>query len=259
MGMTVNTQTAELSLALTVAFAAMLVMGLLVRLWLISRQIRHVAQHRSQVPVAFAATIALSSHQKGADYTIAKLRLGLLDAALSALILIGWTLLGGLSLLNLTLSAWPALGAMGHQLALLAAFVLINGLLELPLSLYQTFVLEERFGFNKTTPALWLTDLAKSSLVATLLGLPIAALILWLMSAAGALWWFWAWGAWMVFNLLALWLFPSYIAPLFNRFTALQDEVLKARVTALMQQCGFAAQGLFVMDGSKRSAHGNAY
>ena len=257
--MTVNTQTAELSLALTVAFAAMLVMGLLVRLWLISRQIRHVAQHRSQVPVAFAATIALSSHQKAADYTIAKLRLGLLDAALSALILVGWTLLGGLSLLNQTLSAWPVLGAMGHQLALLAAFVLINGLLELPLSLYQTFVLEERFGFNKTTPALWLTDLAKSSLVATLLGLPIAALILWLMGAAGAMWWFWAWGTWMVFNLLALWLFPSYIAPLFNRFTALQDEALKARVTALMQQCGFAAQGLFIMDGSKRSAHGNAY
>jgi STE24 endopeptidase len=257
--MTVNTQTAELSLALTVAFAAMLVMGLLVRLWLISRQIRHVAQHRSQVPVAFAATIALSSHQKAADYTIAKLRLGLLDAALSALILVGWTLLGGLSLLNQTLAAWQVLGTMGHQLALLAAFMLINGLLELPLSLYQTFVLEERFGFNKTTRSLWLTDLAKSSLVAALLGLPIAALILWLMGAAGALWWFWAWGTWMVFNLLALWLFPTYIAPLFNRFTALQDEALKTRVTALMQQCGFAAQGLFVMDGSKRSAHGNAY
>lgn len=257
--MTVNTQTAELSLALTVAFAVMLVLGLLVRLWLMSRQIRHVAQHRSQVPTAFAATIALTSHQKAADYTIAKLRLGLLDAALSALFLVGWTLLGGLSLLNQTLSAWPALGAMGHQLALLAAFVLINGLVELPLSFYQTFVLEERFGFNKTTPALWLADLAKSSLVATLLGLPIAALILWLMGAAGELWWFWAWGAWMVFNFLALWLFPTYIAPLFNRFTALQDEALKARVTALMQQCGFAAQGLFVMDGSRRSAHGNAY
>lgn len=257
--MTVTNQTAELSLALTVAFAAMLVLGLLVRLWLISRQIRHVAQHRQQVPVAFAATIALASHQKAADYTIAKLRLGLLDAAFSALILVGWTLLGGLSLLNQTLAAWPVLGAMGHQLALLAAFMLINGLLELPLSLYQTFVLEGRFGFNKTTPSLWLADLAKSSLVATLLGLPIAALILWLMGAAGALWWIWAWGAWMVFNLLALWLFPTYISPLFNRFTPLQDEALKARVTALMQQCGFAAQGLFVMDGSRRSAHGNAY
>ncbi|MEY4268434.1 MAG: hypothetical protein RIS90_2969 [Pseudomonadota bacterium] len=257
--MTVTTQTAELSLALTLAFAAMLVLGLLVRLWLISRQIRHVAQHRQQVPAAFAATMALASHQKAADYTIAKLRLGLMDAALSALILVGWTLLGGLSLLNQTLATWPALGAMGHQLALLTAFVLINGLLELPLSLYQTFVLEERFGFNKTTASLWLADLAKSSLVATLLGLPIAALILWLMGAAGALWWFWAWGAWMVFNLLALWLFPTYIAPLFNRFTALQDEALKTRVTALMQQCGFAAQGLFVMDGSRRSAHGNAY
>ena len=257
--MTVTTQTAELSLALTLTFAAMLVLGLLVRLWLISRQIRHVAQHRREVPAAFAATIALASHQKAADYTVAKLRLGLLDAALSALILVGWTLLGGLSLLNQTLAVWPALGAMGHQLALLAAFVLINGLLELPLSLYQTFVLEERFGFNKTTPSLWLADLAKSSLVATLLGLPIAALILWLMGAAGALWWFWAWVAWMVFNLLALWLFPTYIAPLFNRFTALQDDALKTRVTALMQQCGFAAQGLFVMDGSRRSAHGNAY
>ena len=257
--MQVTFSASTLSLALTMAFAAMLALGLLVRLWLMSRQIRHVAHHRRQVPLAFAGTINLASHQKAADYTIAKARLGLLEASWAAVIVVGWTLLGGLGLLNQVLSTWLMSDEMGQQLALLVAFVLINGLLELPISLYQTFVLEQRFGFNKTTLTLWLIDLAKSSLVAALLGLPIATLILWMMGAAGAMWWLWAWGVWMVFNLLVLWLFPSFIAPLFNRFTALQDEALKARVTALMKQCGFAAQGLFVMDGSRRSAHGNAY
>ena len=148
---------------------------------------------------------------------------------------------------------------MAQQLALLAGFALISGLIDLPFTLYQTFVIEERFGFNKMTLKLWLGDLLKSTLVGALIGLPIAALILWLMGATGSFWWLWAWGVWMGFNLLLLVLYPTVIAPLFNKFQPLEDETLKARVTALMQRCGFAAKGLFVMDGSKRSAHANAY
>ncbi len=246
------------SLALTLAFALAVVAGLLVKLWLATRQIRHVAQHRANVPAAFAQRIPLAAHQKAADYTIAKARLGIADMALGTAVLIGWTLLGGLDALNQALLGWLG-GGMVQQLALLAAFALVSGLIDLPLSLYQTFVVEQRFGFNQMTWRLWLSDLAKSTLIGALVGLPIAALILWLMGAAGPLWWAWAWGAWMGFNLLLLWIFPTFIAPLFNKFQPLEDESLKARVTALMQRCGFAAKGLFVMDGSRRSAHANAY
>jgi len=246
------------SLALTLAFALAVAAGLLVKLWLATRQIRHVAQHRASVPAAFAQRIPLAAHQKAADYTIAKARLGIAEMALGAAVLIGWTLLGGLDALNQALLAWLG-GGMVQQLALLAAFALVSGVIELPLSLYQTFGLEQRFGFNQMTWRLWLSDLVKSTLVGALVGLPIAALILWLMGAAGPLWWLWAWGAWMGFNLLLMWIYPAFIAPLFNRFQPLEDESLKARVTALMQRCGFAAKGLFVMDGSRRSAHANAY
>ena len=246
------------SLALSLLFALALCAGLMIKFWLASRQIRHVARHRAQVPAPFAERIPLAAHQKAADYTLAKARLGLLDMALGAAVLVGWTLMGGLDLLNQALLSWLG-GGMAQQLALLAAFALISGLIDLPLSLAQTFGVEQRFGFNQMTWKLWLSDLFKSALVGTLIGLPIAALILWLMGAAGPLWWLWAWGAWMGFNVLLMWIYPSFIAPLFNRFQPLQDEALKARVTALMQRCGFAAKGLFVMDGSRRSAHANAY
>jgi STE24 endopeptidase len=245
-------------LVLTFAFAMALLAGLLLKFWLSSRQIRHVAQHRAEVPSAFAATITLAAHQKAADYTITKARFGMLELALGTVVLIGWTLLGGLSLLNQILLDWLG-GGMGQQLALLAAFTLINGLIDLPITLYQTFVIEERFGFNKITLKLWLVDLLKSSLIGALIGLPIAALILWMMGATGNLWWLWAWAVLMGFQLLLLVIYPTFIAPLFNKFQPLEDELLKARVTALMQRCGFAAKGLFVMDGSKRSAHANAY
>jgi STE24 endopeptidase len=241
------------------AFAAALVTGLVVKFWLASRQIRHVAQHRNSVPAAFASRISLAAHQKAADYTIAKSRLGLLEMALGAAVLIGWTLLGGLSALNQIVMQWFGGGGLGQQLALLAAFAFIGSLIDLPITLYQTFVLEERFSFNKMTFKLWLADLLKSTLVGVLIGLPIVALILWVMGATGQFWWLWAWGLWMGFNLLLLLIYPSFIAPLFNKFKPLEDETLKARVTALMQRCGFAAKGLFVMDGSKRSAHANAY
>jgi STE24 endopeptidase len=243
---------------LTVAFAAFLLGSIAVKLWLASRQIRHVARHRDAVPQAFANTVQLAAHQKAADYTIAKTRFGLIELALGAAVLLGWTLLGGLSWLNQHLLAWLG-GGMAQQLTLLACFALISGLVDLPVSLYQTFVIEERFGFNKMTLKLWIVDLVKATVLGAAIGLPVAWLILWLMGAAGDLWWLWAWGVWMVFNLLLLVIYPTFIAPLFNKFKPLEDETLRARVTELMRRCGFAAKGLFVMDGSKRSAHANAY
>ncbi len=246
------------SLVLTYAFAAALVAGLAVKFWLASRQMRHVTQHRNAVPAAFASTMTLDAHRKAADYTVAKSRFGLLETAWSAAILLCWTLLGGIDVLNKILLDWLG-GGMMQQLALLAAFAAIGGLLDLPFTLWQTFRLEERFGFNKITFKLWLADAVKGTLVGTLIGLPIAALILWIMGAAGTFWWAWAWAAWMGFNLLLMLIYPTFIAPLFNKFKPLEDANLQARVSALMQRCGFAAKGLFVMDGSRRSAHANAY
>ena len=246
------------SLALTLAFVAALVAGLLLKLWLQSRQIRHVMRHRHAVPEIFAQHVPLAAHQKAADYTVAKARLGLVEMALGSAVLLGWTLLGGLDTLHQALLAWLG-GGMVQQLALLAAFALINGVIDLPLTLYQTFVLEQRYGFNQMTLRLWLADLAKSLLLGALIGLPIAAAVLWLMGSAGGLWWLWAWGLWMGFNLLLMVVYPVFIAPLFNKFEPLADASLTARVTALMQRCGFQAKGLFVMDGSRRSAHANAY
>jgi len=225
---------------------------------LATRQMRHVALHRAAVPKAFAAHITLEAHQKAADYTLAKGRFAMLEMALGSMVLLGWTLLGGLDALHRALLDWLG-GGMVQQLALLACFGLISGALDVPTSLWQTFRLEQRFGFNQSTLALWLADLAKSTALAALIGLPIVALMLWLMGAAGPLWWLWAWGTWMALNLLLMVLFPLFIAPLFNQFEPLADEALKSRVTALMQRCGFTAKGLYVMDGSRRSKHANAY
>jgi STE24 endopeptidase len=251
----------DYSLVFTLVFSAVLVLGLVVKFYLSSRQIRHVARHRHAVPDAFTATISLAAHQKAADYTITKGRFGLLELAFGTAVLLGWTLLGGLDALNHLLSGtrlaeWSPLA---QQLALVASFGLISGALDLPFTLYSTFKIEEHFGFNKMTLKLWLADLLKSTAVGIVVGLPILALMLWLMGSAGSLWWLWAWAVWMGFNLLILVLYPTVIAPLFNKFKPLEDEGLKTRVTALMQRCGFAAKGLFVMDGSKRSAHANAY
>ena len=251
----------DLSLTWTFVFSAALVLGLLLKLYLSSRQIRHVSRHRDTVPPAFAATISLASHQKAADYTLTKARFGLLELAFGSALLLGWTLLGGLDTLNQALagSVLAQWGPLATQMALVAGFGLISGALDLPFTLYSTFRIEERFGFNKMSMQLWLADLLKSTLVGMVIGLPIVALILWLMNSAGPLWWLWAWAVWMGFNLLVLVLYPTVIAPIFNKFKPLEDDSLKARVTALMQRCGFAAKGLYVMDGSKRSAHANAY
>jgi len=247
--------------ALSIAFAIALLLSLALRLWLATRQIRHVMAHREAVPAAFAATVPLAAHQKAADYTVARSRFGILNMAFGAAVLIAWTLLGGLDALNLALqdALFARFGAMAYQLGLLVAFTLIGALIELPWELYNTFRLEQRFGFNRTTLKLYVLDALKGALVGALIGLPIAALILWLMGAAGAAWWLWAWGAWVGFNLLIMVLYPTVIAPLFNKFEPLADAGLRERVEALMARCGFAAKGLFVMDGSRRSAHGNAY
>jgi len=245
----------------TLAFVFFLLASTTVKFWLSTRQMRHVTEHREQVPAAFADSVTADAHRRAADYTVAKGRFGLLTMAFGAATLLGWTLLGGLDALNATfrdalLSTW---GGLGYQVALLAAFSLLSGLIELPFEWYSTFRIEQSFGFNRMTLRLWLVDLLKNALVGAIVGLPLAAVILWIMGATGSLWWLWAWGTWVGFNLLLLVIYPTVIAPLFNKFEPLADEALKSRVQALMQRCGFAAKGLFVMDGSRRSAHANAY
>ena len=246
------------SLNTTVAFALALTISLVLKYWLASRQIRHVAQNRSAVPAAFAAKITLAAHQKAADYTITKTRFGLLELAWGAAITLAWTLLGGLAALNQLL-----VDVMGHgitqQVALLVSFITVGGALELPFTLYQTFVIEQHFGFNKTSLKLWLQDFAKSLLLSALIGLPFITLVIWMMGATGPWWWLWVWGVWMGFNLLALLIYPTWIAPLFNKFQPLEDPQVKERVSQLMARCGFTSKGFFIMDGSKRSAHANAY
>jgi STE24 endopeptidase len=252
----VFTTPAELA---TLVFCIVLVAYAVTRVWLASRQIRAVARHRNAVPAEFRDTIPLATHQRAADYTIATLRFGFFELLLAIVVLLGWTLLGGLDALNGLLLDWIGPRPLLEPLTLLAAFALISGLIDLPATLYQTFVIEERFGFNRMTCRLWFADLVKSTLLAVAIGLPLAALVLWLMQVTGAWWWLWTWGAWMAFSLLMLVIYPTLIAPLFNKFEPLQDEALKQRVSQLMARCGFAAKGLFVMDGSRRSGHGNAY
>ncbi|OGA99895.1 MAG: peptidase M48 [Burkholderiales bacterium RIFCSPHIGHO2_12_FULL_69_20] len=249
------------SMPLTLLFSAALVLSLAVKFWLATRQMRHVAAHRGSVPAAFAASVSLAAHQRAADYTLAKGRFGLLTTAFGTAVLLGWTLLGGLDALNLVLrdALQPHVGDLAYQLALLAAFALIGAVLDLPFEWYSTFRIEQQFGFNRTTLRLFVGDLLKGAAVGAVIGLPLAALVLWIMGATGSWWWLWAWGAWVAFNLLIMVVYPTVIAPLFNKFEPLADASLAERVMALMKRCGFAAKGLFVMDGSRRSAHGNAY
>ncbi|MES2959623.1 MAG: M48 family metallopeptidase [Pseudomonadota bacterium] len=249
------------SLWLSLAFAAALLLTVGLKFWLATRQMRHVAAHRAAVPPAFAGTVSLDAHQKAADYTLVRSRFGLVTLAFGTAVLLGWTLLGGLDVLNAGVrdAVMPRWGGMAYQLALLTCFALIGSLLDAPLELYNTFRIEQRFGFNRTSLRLYLADAAKGLLVGALIGLPMAALALWLMASAGGWWWLWAWVAWVAFQLLILLIYPTLIAPLFNKFEPLPDESLKQRVHALMARCGFAAKGLFVMDGSRRSAHSNAY
>jgi STE24 endopeptidase len=243
--------------AFSVLFVGFFILTLLLRFWLANRHIRHVLANRAAVPAEFAASIPLAAHQKAAGYTVAKTRFGLAALLFSSVVLIGFTLLGGLQELA---GALLLLGTgMRYQVALLVAFGVISGLLDLPFDYYRQFVLEQRFGFNKMTIRLWLADMAKGVAVGAAIGLPLVWVVLTLMQKTGAWWWLYAWLVWSGFQLLMMVLFPTVIAPLFNKFTPLADASLKARIEGLMQRVGFASKGLFVMDGSRRSAHGNAY
>ncbi len=246
------------SFAFSVLFIVFLSLTLGCRFWLASRQIRYVQQHRAAVPAQFAEKITLASHQKAADYTVAKTKLAIIDLFIGALVLLGLTLFGGLQWLSVQLIHRLGTGML-YQLSLLVSFTVITGVIDLPMDYYRQFVLEEKFGFNKMTRKLFFTDMLKNSLIGALIGLPLCWVVLTLMSTAGNLWWLYAWLVWTGFQLLMMVLYPSVIAPLFNKFKPLEDDSLKARIEGLMQRIGFASKGLFIMDGSKRSAHGNAY
>jgi STE24 endopeptidase len=249
------------SSTVTLFFASFVLASLITKLWLDTRQARHVYQHRDAVPAAFAQDVSLHSHQRAAHYTVDKLGFGLVSNLVGTAVLMGWTLMGGLDALNQVVreATVTRFGPLGYQLALLGAFGLVSALIDLPLEAWHTFRVEQKHGFNRMTWGLWLGDQLKQSLVGVLIGGPIAALIMWLMGAAGQAWWLWAWGAWVAFSLTLMVVFPIFIAPLFNKFEPLQDDGLAQRIQSLMTRCGFQAKGFFVMDGSRRSAHANAY
>jgi STE24 endopeptidase len=247
-----------LSFAFSVLFVIFFMLTLGLRYWLASRHVRHVMRHRDEVPAEFAGKIPLAAHQKAADYTVAKTRFGLIHTVWSGLVLVGFTLLGGLQALSTALLHLTGPG-MAHQIGLIVAYGAIAGLLDLPFTYWFQFVLEQRFGFNKMTVKLWLLDTVKGTLLGAVIGLPLLWVVLSLMERTGALWWVYAWLVFSGFQLLMMVLYPTVIAPMFNKFTPLGDESLKSRIESLMARVGFASKGLFVMDGSKRSAHGNAY
>lgn len=229
------------------------------RIWLALRQARHVQAHRDVVPESFAGTIPLAAHQKAADYTVVKTRLAMIEVCISAALVLILTLGGLLQWLS---DAWAGAadpGGIVHGVALIVSVVALLSALELPLTLYRTFVVEARFGFNRMTPKLFVVDLVKQTLISAVLGIPLLTLVLWLMAKTGRLWWIWVWLAWTAFNLLVLLIYPTFIAPLFNKFIPLADQALAARIESLLARCGFRSSGLYVMDGSKRSSHGNAY
>ncbi len=242
----------------TVIFLSALTLTVLTQLWLATRQIRHVLTHRDRVPETFSSRIDLEAHRRAADYTCAKTRLRYVGISLEAVLLLVFTLGGGLNALAAFWSNWlgdPLLNGM----ALIVSTVLIMSVVEIPISYYRTFVIEQQFGFNKMTLRMFFLDLLKRTLLGVLLGAPLLFCVLWLMEEAGPSWWLYAWLAWMGFNLVVLAIFPTWIAPIFNKFTPLEDAPLKERIEQLMRKCGFKSSGLFVMDGSRRSNHGNAY
>ena len=243
----------------TLLFVAALLLSVALRFWLATRQVRHVARHRGAVPEGFANRIGLAAHQRAADYTIARVRLGIVETVVSAVLLIGFTMLGGLQwLMGAAQAIAPGSPAIAPVI-FVALVVLTGAIVDLPIEAWRRFRLEQRFGFNRMTPALFVADTLKGALVGAALGLPLLALVLWLMRASGELWWLWTWIAWMAFNLAVMVLFPTVISPLFNKFEPLPEGEVRDRVQALLARCGFRARGLFVMDGSRRSAHGNAY
>ena len=242
----------------SIVFLAALAAASAARLWLAWRHVRHVAAHRAQVPAAFADEIALAEHQKAADYSGAKTRFAMIDVAFGAVVTLAFTFGGGLELLHQVSASWLADGIL-RGLVLIALTVLVNALIDLPFDYYRAFVIEARFGFNKMTRGLFFADAAKGLAVGALLLLPLVAAILWFIREVGEYWWLYAWGATVAYSLFVQFIAPTVIAPLFNKFSPMQDTELKERVERLLARCGFKVKGLMVMDGSRRSAHGNAY
>ena len=239
-------------------FLTLLLLTALTRVWLALRHARHVARHRDAVPAQFAGEITLEAHQKAADYTAAKTRFALTGLAVEVLLALALTFGGGLQALH-EMTAGIFASGMLRGLALIGCVALLMMLIELPLAYYRTFVIEERFGFNKVTPKLFWIDQLKGALLGVALGAPLVATVLWLMDRMGEWWWLYAWFTWMGFNILMLAIYPTWIAPLFNKFSPLTDDAMKTRVERLLDRCGFKVKGLLVMDGSRRSSHGNAY
>ncbi|GIL07062.1 MAG: peptidase M48 [Betaproteobacteria bacterium] len=247
-----------MSLAFSLLFVAFLLLMVALKYWLAARQIRHVAAHADAVPAQFAERVSLEAHRKAAAYTIAKQRFGLIETAVGTALLVALTLLGGLQAIADALAALLGRGFL-LQVGVVAAVVALVSLVDIPFSWYRQFRIEQAFGFNRMTLRVFFSDLAKSALLAALLGLPVLAVVLWLMERAGDLWWLYAWGVWIAFNALVLVLYPTVIAPLFNKFEPLADAALADRIARLLARTGFSSKGVFVMDGSRRSSHGNAY
>ena len=241
-----------------VVFLSALALATLLRLWLAWRHVSYVQAHRGAVPAEFAAEISLDAHQRAADYTCAKTQLAMATVGAEVLIVLLLTFGGGLQAIHDFTAAWLPPG-IRRGLALIALIAAVTAAAELPFSLYRTFRIEERFGFNRMTLSLFLLDMAKSLLLAAAFGIPLAACILWLMEKMGTYWWFYAWLVWVGFNLFMLAIYPTWIAPLFNKFSPMEDAELKDRIERLLARCGFKVRGLMVMDGSRRSSHGNAY
>ncbi len=242
----------------TYIFLIALVLSYSVQFWLSRRQATYVLKHREQVPEAFTESITLEAHQKAADYTIEKGKLGDIDSVVGIVFLLLLTLGGGISLV---FNFWAGfdLSPITSGIAAMASLFAIMSILELPTTLYQTFVIEEKYGFNNSTVNQFFKDMLMQTALVAIIGLPLLALILWVMEAIGSSWWFWTWAILISFSLLMSWLYPTIIAPLFNKFTPLEEGSLKERINQLLDRCGFSSNGIFIMDGSKRSGHGNAY
>lgn len=244
---------------LTILFVALLAFTTLTRIWLGKRHVRYIQAHKDKVPVAFDQNISLEAHQKAADYSSAKTRLGVAEVSVQAILLLVLTVGGGLQFIDVVWrEALPDHGIIRGALVILSALI-VSALIDLPFDFYRTFVVDQHFGFNKMTPGMFVSDMVKHAIVGLILGAPLLFAALWLMHGAGSYWWLYLWIVWSVFNLLMLAIYPTFIAPMFNKFSPLADASLKARIEALLEKCGFKSQGLFVMDGSTRSSHGNAY
>lgn len=248
-----------MSSTLTLTFVALLASTTIIRLWLGRRHFSYVQQHRDQVPAAFSNNISLDAHQKAADYTTAKTKLGMLEVIVQAALLLWLTIGGGLQLIDNAYQNTLASHEMWRGALVILSTLIVSSLIDLPFDYYKTFIVDERFGFNKMTRSMFFSDMVKHSMLGLALGAPILFAALWLMQGAGQYWWLYLWLVWSVFNLVMLAIYPTFIAPLFNKFSPLEDQSLKQRIESLLTKCGFKSQGLFVMDGSSRSSHGNAY